>query len=209
MRYLTSQHLGHNNGYHPTYRGFKTWLGLPYSGDMGCLDSTPQACKPSYSRKSGQPSCPGLCPPDEAEMHQSGVAMDLPVGQQAGDGSNEPVAIPLFDSTGPRCSGHTNCSSDITEQPFNPFALNHRYAERAGEIFARFKSGGVDAGKPFLLYVAFAHTHVRTLLQQIFCSSSGYWINRQACPCRPRWRISRSGTMPALGQAITKCLATR
>ena len=31
-------HLGHNAPYHPTYRGFQSWLGLPYSGDMGCLD---------------------------------------------------------------------------------------------------------------------------------------------------------------------------
>jgi arylsulfatase G len=163
---LTAGSLGHNNGFHPTYRGFKTWLGLPYSGDMGCLDSTPQACKPSYSRKVGQPSCPALCPPDASGVQTDWSHAPLPVGQRVGDGSNEPVAIPLFDSTGPRCSGHVNCSSDITQQPFNPFALNHRYAERAGEIFARFKPGsGVDAGKPFLLYVAFAHTHVRTGLR--------------------------------------------
>ena len=161
--FVHGRHLGHNNGYHPTYRGFNTWLGLPYSGDMGCLDSTPQACKADYSRKIGQPACPALCPADAAEPHHTRNLSDfaeLPAGQRVGDGSNQPVAIPLFDSTGPRCSGHVNCSSDITQQPFNPFALNHRYAERAGELFARFKPGsGVDAGKPFLLYVAFAHTH--------------------------------------------------
>ena len=179
-RTLRRWHLGHNNGYHPTYRGFKTYLGLPYSGDMGCLDSTPQACKPSYSRTVGQPACPALCPPDDTSSagFDAGAVDEF---YDAGDFSNEPVAIPLFDSSGPRCSGHVspcqfphialaqrlnwlgvaqvNCSQDISQQPFDPFALNHRYAVRAGEIFARFTAGGPDAGKPFLLYVAFAHTH--------------------------------------------------
>eukprot|EP01047_Picozoa_sp_COSAG01_P014063 COSAG01_NODE_677_length_14312_cov_10.195314_4_plen_114_part_00 len=56
---------------------------------------------------------------------------------------------------------HASCSQDITQQPFNPFALNHRYASRAAQIFGRFSptGSGADAGKPFLLYVAFAHTH--------------------------------------------------
>ena len=60
------------------------------------------------------------------------------------------------DSSGPNCSGHVDCSQDIIQQPYNPFALNSRYAERAFEIFERFKPGsGADAGKPFFLYVAF------------------------------------------------------
>lgn len=67
---------------------------------MGCLDSTPQACKPSYSRTVGQPSCPALCPADgEAPRpHTAGHddAQSIPAGQRAGDGSNQPVAIPLF-----------------------------------------------------------------------------------------------------------------
>jgi hypothetical protein len=186
-------HLGHNNGYHPTYRGFKTYLGLPYSGDMGCLDSTPQACKPSYSRTIGQPACPALCPADDASSARfdAGAVDEF---YDAGDFSNEPVAIPLFDSSGPRCSGHVslrlfphialaqrlnwlgvaqvNCSQDISQQPFDPFALNHRYAVRAGEIFARFKAGGPDAGKPFLLYVAFAHTHTPLAYQEKYDNAS-------------------------------------
>ena len=169
-------HLGHNNGYHPTYRGFKTYLGLPYSGDMGCLDSTPQACKPSYSRTVGQPACPALCPPDSADARGSGsgfIAGAVDEFYDAGDFfSNQPVAIPLFDSSGPRCSGHVNCSQDISQQPFDPFALNHRYAVRASEIFSRFKAGGPDAGKPFLLYVAFAHTHTPLAYQAKYDNAS-------------------------------------
>jgi hypothetical protein len=37
-------HLGHNKPYSPTYRGFDAYFGLPYSGDMGCIDSSPQGC---------------------------------------------------------------------------------------------------------------------------------------------------------------------
>ena len=31
-------HLGTHPGYHPSYRGFDRYLGLPYSVDMGCTD---------------------------------------------------------------------------------------------------------------------------------------------------------------------------
>jgi arylsulfatase A-like enzyme len=83
------------------------------------------------------------------------------------------VGRPRQDSTGPRCSGHVNCSQDIVQQPYNPFALNSRYAERAAEIFARFKPGaGADAGKPFLLYVAFAHTHTPAAYDAAFENAS-------------------------------------
>jgi arylsulfatase A-like enzyme len=31
-------HLGHNTQYHPTYRGFNSYVGIPYSLDMGCVN---------------------------------------------------------------------------------------------------------------------------------------------------------------------------
>ncbi|CAB1450675.1 unnamed protein product [Pleuronectes platessa] len=31
-------HLGHNGPYGPTHRGFDSYLGIPYSNDMGCTD---------------------------------------------------------------------------------------------------------------------------------------------------------------------------
>ena len=34
----TQWHLGHHAPYHPTFRGFQSFYGLPYSGDMGCID---------------------------------------------------------------------------------------------------------------------------------------------------------------------------
>lgn len=107
-------HLGHHVGFHPTFRGFSTYYGLPYSGDMGCIDATPQACKPSYNRSQTQPACPGLCPPDSKP-------------------ATEP-AIPLYDSTSANCSGHTSCNADIAVSPYDPLALNDLYTERAISI---------------------------------------------------------------------------
>ena len=35
---LAAGHLGTTPGFHPTYRGFDKYIGLPYSVDMGCTD---------------------------------------------------------------------------------------------------------------------------------------------------------------------------
>ncbi|XP_029455162.1 arylsulfatase G isoform X3 [Rhinatrema bivittatum] len=44
-------HLGHNGFYHPNFRGFDDYFGIPYSHDMGCTDT------PGYNL----PPCPS-CP---------------------------------------------------------------------------------------------------------------------------------------------------
>ena len=51
----------------PRNCGFVSFYGLPYSGDMGCLDSTPQSCHAETNRSVGQPACPALCPSDEGK----------------------------------------------------------------------------------------------------------------------------------------------
>ena len=170
------RHLGHNDGFQPTYRGFQSWLGLPYSGDMGCIDTTPQGCKPSYNRSIRQASCPAFCPLD---VPDTDVAVGTPpncssYSSHPGCPSFEdPVAIPLFNSSSPNCSGHPRCEQDIVQQPYDPFGLNHHYAQRAADILARFKPGsGADAGNPFLLYVAFAHTHTPLAYQKKFENAS-------------------------------------
>ncbi|XP_046278618.1 arylsulfatase G isoform X2 [Marmota monax] len=45
-------HLGHHGSYHPNFRGFDYYFGIPYSHDMGCTDA------PGYDH----PPCPA-CPP--------------------------------------------------------------------------------------------------------------------------------------------------
>ena len=131
-------HLGHNEPFSPTYRGFDTYYGLPFSGDMGCIDTTPQGCKPEWSRTKGQPACPALCVPENASN-------PAPT-----------VGIPLYDSTASNCSSHASCNDDIVSQPFNPMTLNAQYAARAKRILAQYAE---DDASPFLLYMAFAHTH--------------------------------------------------
>uniref|UniRef100_A0A8D2CTI2 Arylsulfatase G n=1 Tax=Sciurus vulgaris TaxID=55149 RepID=A0A8D2CTI2_SCIVU len=45
-------HLGHHGSYHPNFRGFDYYFGIPYSHDMGCTDA------PGFNH----PPCPA-CPP--------------------------------------------------------------------------------------------------------------------------------------------------
>ncbi|XP_036079676.1 arylsulfatase G isoform X2 [Rousettus aegyptiacus] len=47
-------HLGHHSSYHPNFRGFDYYFGIPYSHDMGCTDT------PGYNH----PPCPA-CPQGE------------------------------------------------------------------------------------------------------------------------------------------------
>ncbi|XP_042305638.1 arylsulfatase G isoform X3 [Sceloporus undulatus] len=54
-------HLGHNGPYHPNFRGFDYYFGIPYSHDMGCTDT------PGYNL----PPCPA-CPWHSTRGSQSG-----------------------------------------------------------------------------------------------------------------------------------------
>lgn len=106
-------HLGHADPHQPTSRGFSSFFGLPYSGDMGCIDATPQGCAPDWDRSTGQPACPALC------------------------GETRMTAVPLYDSSSRNCSGKASCNDDIVEQPFDPLSLSKRYAERAETIIRK------------------------------------------------------------------------
>ncbi|XP_065419767.1 arylsulfatase G isoform X11 [Chrysemys picta bellii] len=54
-------HLGHSGLYHPNFRGFDCYFGIPYSHDMGCTDT------PGYNL----PPCPA-CPRHSAATSESG-----------------------------------------------------------------------------------------------------------------------------------------
>jgi hypothetical protein len=155
---VVSQHLGHNRPYHPTCRGFQSWLGLPYSGDMGCIDNTPQGCKPFYNRSQSQPACPALCPSDSSS-------------------DTSKTAVPLYDAPLPDCAMEApaaavrennsarhslpECDATIKVAPFDATALNARYVARARRLIESHAEA-VQTGqtsKAMFLYVAFAHTH--------------------------------------------------
>ena len=129
-------HLGHNAPYHPTWRGFHSWVGLPYSGDMGCLDVegtelgqngglSQSSLEQSWSER-GQPACPVQCRynngtggssyNDDATGNRLGGTFAVAAGEDSAwspvpppltDNHNPDTAIPLFGAMGPKCSGHT------------------------------------------------------------------------------------------------------
>ncbi|XP_068007251.1 arylsulfatase G isoform X1 [Melanerpes formicivorus] len=70
-------HLGHHGRYHPSFRGFDYFFGIPYSHDMGCTDT------PGYNL----PPCPP-CP-------QRGTATSRVVRKDC----YTEVALPLLENT--------------------------------------------------------------------------------------------------------------
>ncbi len=126
-------HLGTHPPYHPTYRGFQRYLGVPYSVDMGCTD-VPGADLPARHR----------CCPFRPKSNTNGKGKQQELeATAAGDlqlmrGSdyeryacfNAP-AVPLYNSTDYGCSGKLSCNDDIAEQPVDLTTLSRRYADFA------------------------------------------------------------------------------
>eukprot|EP01063_Lacrimia_lanifica_P000406 TRINITY_DN101_c11_g1_i1.p1 TRINITY_DN101_c11_g1~~TRINITY_DN101_c11_g1_i1.p1 ORF type:complete len:532 (+),score=167.88 TRINITY_DN101_c11_g1_i1:43-1638(+) len=98
-------HLGTTPGYHPTYRGFDKYLGIPYSVDMGCTDVG------GYDLPHAKVCSPGPLPP--------------------GTGT---LPLPLYRSD-VHCNGaNATCDGAIVEQPVNFSTLSGRYAAFADEF---------------------------------------------------------------------------
>lgn len=135
-------HLGHIPPFHPSYRGFDEYIGIPFSIDMGCTDNPganlppPQACPRDppfhYEQKHEHPD-------DIRKV----IAADLTVG------------IPLYQCLTPRCTDD-NCNKDIIEQPVNLTTLTQSYIDND----RRFIQQSVAAKKPFFLYLPLSHMHV-------------------------------------------------
>jgi arylsulfatase G len=138
--------MGTTPNFHPTYHGFDEWLGLPYSDDMGCVD-VPWPNLPM------DPTC-ARGPLDDAH----------------GDAAPK-WPLPLYNSTGPNCSGQTsgNCNADILEQPANLETLAERYAAHAAGFLERMAA----SKQPFLLYAAFAHMHVPQFCNDAYSGKTG------------------------------------
>ena len=96
-------HLGVYGYYHPSYRGFDFYFGLPYSNDMGCVD------KPGYDL----PQCKA-CPSD----HEDGV---FRVADKPGDPCDIKMndSVPLYKQT------------QIVEQPVDLNTLSEQYVKMA------------------------------------------------------------------------------
>jgi arylsulfatase G len=129
-------HLGTAPGFHPSYRGFDRYLGLPYSVDMGCTDSL----------KWDRP-------------HRGGC------NKQQGPTEHQWVLpLPLYQSNGPNCTGLVNgtgahCNGDIIEAPVDFATLSDKYAAFAEEFIGNATANAGNAQQPFFLYVPFSHVH--------------------------------------------------
>ena len=76
-------------------------------------------------------------------------------------------AIPLYNSTAPRCGGGGGggaageaCNADVVEQPADLTTLDDHYARHVADFLALHAAGGPRAGRPFFAYVPFSHVHV-------------------------------------------------
>ncbi len=147
-------HLGHQPPFHPSYRGFDEYIGIPYSLDMGCTDN-PGANHPPVK----------VCPKDQPlyfeQKHEHPddirkvIEADLTVG------------IPLYQCLTPRCSDD-NCNKEIIEQPVNLSTLTQSYIDND----RRFIQSSVEAKKPFFLYLPLSHMHVPHDYAQQFKNTS-------------------------------------
>ena len=126
----TTRHLGTTPGFHPTYRGFDQYLGVPYSVDMGC------------SLTGGQ---------DRGSSRRCSSGNLRPTAHQW------QLALPLYHSEGVNCTSQStgSCNGDIVEAPVNFTTLSDTYASFA-EGFIRNSS---QNAAPFFLYVPFSHVH--------------------------------------------------
>lgn len=90
---------------------------------------------------------------------------------KTGEQQDKPLAIPLYHSTSPNCSGQTvgSCDKDIVEQPVEFASLSARYTAFAREFIA---NASHDAS-PFFLYVPFSHIHVPQYYAPEFTNKSG------------------------------------
>jgi arylsulfatase G len=147
-------HLGHQPPFHPSYRGFDEYIGVPFSVDMGCTDN-PGANYPPVK------VCPKDPPLGFEQKHEHPddirkvIEADLTVG------------IPLYQCLTPRCL-NDNCNKEIIEQPVNLSTLTQSYIDND----RRFIQSSVEANKPFFLYLPLSHMHVPHDYAQRFKNTS-------------------------------------
>lgn len=171
---LGKWHLGTHPPFHPSYRGFDRYLGVPYSVDMGCTnvgeDHPPRlpCCQGAWTK--GPPPVPN---PDPEHPHRHLIKVDAMLDTSspsapffaqpsptAAPMCVEAPAVPLYNSTGPQCSSKPSCNQDITEQPVNLTSLSRRYGEFAEAFVEEQAKKNGTTRAPFFLYMALSHMHV-------------------------------------------------
>lgn len=79
-------------------------------------------------------SAPESIPGDISESMPWPASTDLfgtaASSDSVGGIAGAPVAIPLFNSTGINCSGHSSCNEDIVQQPFDPVIIFSNFSKQ-------------------------------------------------------------------------------
>ncbi|XP_074871072.1 arylsulfatase G isoform X2 [Carettochelys insculpta] len=159
-------HLGHHGLYHPNFRGFDYYFGIPYSHDMGCTDT------PGYNL----PPCPA-CP-----RHSPAASL--------GRDCYTKVALPLFENSTivQQPANLTGLAAEYAEKAtqFIQHARSHSKEVLVAKSSARklacarnrmvwttpIGSPDAERGRPFFLYLALSHMHVPLVVSQPPSSAS-------------------------------------
>ena len=145
-------HLGTTPPYHPVYRGFDEYVGVPFSLDNGCTDN------PGYNHPPVN-----VCPKDNTTLGGGvgGLFGALPLHyendhERPGD-ADLSIAVPLYQCLSPRCEDKDgDCNRNIIEQPVNLTTLSDHYIDSD----RRFIRSALQSQTPFFLYVPLSHMHV-------------------------------------------------
>ena len=154
-------HLGTTPPYHPVFRGFDEYVGVPFSLDNGCTDN------PGYNHPPVD-----VCPkdPPNGTMASGGMGGEryglsgggsLPLHyendhERPGD-ADLSIAVPLYQCLTPRCEDKDgDCNRNIIEQPVNLTTLSDHYIDSD----RRFIHSALRSNTPFFLYVPLSHMHV-------------------------------------------------
>ena len=147
-------HLGHLPPFHPSYRGFDEYIGVPCSLDAGCTDN-PGANRPPAK------VCPKDPPLNFEQTHEHPDDLRRVVEAAL------TVGIPLYQCLTPRCLDD-NCNKHIIEQPVNLSTLTQSYIDND----RRFIQRSVQAKQSFFLYLPLSHMHVPHDYAQQFKNTS-------------------------------------
>ena len=144
-------HLGTANGHHPIDRGFDSYVGLPYSNDMGC-----SSCQ-AITFWDVNHSTPGKCSQCATGPAPVG-GKDYSCGRtKEGGACIDTLALPIF------------YNKSISQQPVDLTTVSTQYATEG----AKFVKAAAASGKPWFLYVANSHVHVPQNHDKRFTGKSG------------------------------------